>query len=224
MNFQDVIKSDVVKGFSGSDISTAKIATTMVVTCILALYIFAVYRIVTRKTFYSKSFHISIAIIAIITAGIVLALQSSLVISLGMVGALSIVRFRTALKEPFDLIFLFWSVSIGIICGAGIYEVALLMSLIVTVVLLGLELIPVAKASQILVVNAMDVKVEEKLYDSLKKYSRSYKIKARNISGSNLDTIIEVKTKEERELVNEISQIEEVSCVSLLSHDGEVTF
>ena len=106
------------------DITTGKIAATLIVTALLALYIFAIYRLVTRKVFYSKNFNISLAVMSLITAAIILAMQSNLVISLGMVGALSIVRFRTAIKDPMDLAFLFWSISVGIICGAGLYEVA----------------------------------------------------------------------------------------------------
>lgn len=224
MNFQDVFKKSFLEGFTGSDISTTKIVATMFVTCLLALYIFAMYRLVTRKTFYSKTFNIAIAVIAIITTGIILAMQSSLVISLGMVGALSIVRFRTAIKDPLDLIFLFWSISIGIICGAGIFEVALIMSFLVTIALLGLELFPVAKVAMILVVNCEDKAKEEQIIDTVKQYVTQYKVKSRNISKENLDMIIEVKTKEEEKLVNEISNLDKVASVSLLSHDGEVTF
>ena len=127
------------------DISTSKIIATLAMVVSLSRYIFFIYRVVTRKTFYSKTFNISLAAIAIITAGIILAMQSNLVISLGMVGALSIVRFRTAIKDPMDLIFLFWAISIGIICGGGLYEVAVITSIIVTVCLLGLDLLPVAR-------------------------------------------------------------------------------
>ena len=83
---------------------------------------------------------------SVITAAIILAMQSNLVISLGMVGALSIVRFRTAIKDPMDLVFLFWSISIGIICGAGLYEVALLTCLVVTILILVLENLPASRA------------------------------------------------------------------------------
>lgn len=81
-------------------------------------------------------------------------MQSNLVISLGMVGALSIVRFRTAIKDPMDLVFMFWSISIGIICGAGLYEVALVTSVAVTVFILVLDMIPVSKAPMMLVINS----------------------------------------------------------------------
>lgn len=224
MNFQDVFKKSFLEGFTGSDISTTKIIATMIVTCILALYIFAMYRLVTRKTFYSKNFNMAIAIIAVITSGIILAMQSSLVISLGMVGALSIVRFRTAVKDPLDLIFLFWSISIGIICGAGLYEVAVIMSVLVTIGLLGLELIPVSKAPKILVINCSDKTKEDEIIQLVKQYSKPYKVKSRNIMNQNLDMIIEVRTKDEAKLANEVSNLKWISSVSLLAHDGEVTF
>lgn len=224
MNFQDIFKKSFIEGFTGSDISTTKIVVTLCVTCIFALYIFAMYRFVTRKTFYSKTFNIAIAVISIITAGIILAMQSSLVISLGMVGALSIVRFRTAIKDPLDLIFLFWSISIGIICGAGLFEVALLMSFLVTIALLGLDLLPIAKAAMILVVNCEDKTKEEQIINTVKQNTKLYKVKSRNISKQSLDMVIEIKTKKEAQLINEVSSLDKVVSVSLLSHDGEVTF
>lgn len=224
MNFQDVFKKSFLEGFAGSDISTSKTAAIMLITCIIALYIFFMYRLVTRKTFYSKNFNIAIAIISIITAGIILAMQSSLVISLGMVGALSIIRFRTAIKDPLDLIFLFWSISIGIVCGAGLFEVAVLMSVVVTIGLLGLDLLPVAKAPMILVVNCTDKMREEQIIDTVKQYTKIYKIKSRNISDNNLDMVIEIRTRENAKLVNEVSNLDKIEAVSLLAHDGEVTF
>ncbi|MCI5481563.1 MAG: DUF4956 domain-containing protein [Lachnospiraceae bacterium] len=224
MNFKDVFKKSFLEGFTSMDISTSKIIATLAMVVILSLYIFFIYRVVTRKTFYSKTFNISLAAIAIITAGIILAMQSNLVISLGMVGALSIVRFRTAIKDPMDLIFLFWAISIGIICGGGLYEVAVITSIIVTVCLLGLDLLPVARTPMLLVVNASDVNAEEKVMEIAGKYSRICRVKSRNITGGREDLIIEVRVKEERELVRAISELEGVDYVSLLAHDGEVTF
>jgi uncharacterized membrane protein YhiD involved in acid resistance len=224
MNFQDVFKKTFLEGFTGVDISTSKIAVTLLVTAVFAMYIFVMYRFVTRKTFYSKTFNIAIAVIAVITSGIILAMQSSLVISLGMVGALSIIRFRTAIKDPLDLIFLFWSISIGIICGAGLYEIALLMSILVTIGVLGLDLIPIAKAPMILVVNCTDKSKEESILETVAKYSKVFKIKSRNIAKNNLDMVIEIRTKEDAKLANEVSSLDKIESVSLLSHDGEVTF
>ena len=224
MSFQDVFKKSFMEGFTSMDITTSKVLATLLMVVILSLYIFIIYRVVTRKTFYSKGFAISLASIAVITAGIILAMQSNLVISLGMVGALSIVRFRTAIKDPMDLVFLFWSISVGIICGGGLYEVAVITSVIVTVLVLGLDLLPVAKAPMLLVVNANNANAEDEVLAAVKKFSKLCRVKSRNISGGREDMIIEVRVKAEKDLLTAVSAVEGVEYTSLIAHDGEVTF
>jgi len=224
MGFKDVFKKSFLEGFTSMDINTGKIAATLIVTALLALYIFAIYRLVTRKVFYSKNFNISLAVMSLITAAIILAMQSNLVISLGMVGALSIVRFRTAIKDPMDLAFLFWSISIGIICGAGLYEVALITSVAVTVFILVLDMLPVGKAPMMLVVNSSEMNGEKAVLDVVEKYSRYYKVKSRNLSKGRLDLVIELRVKEESALVSEVAALDGMISASMISHDGEVTF
>lgn len=224
MGFKDVFKKSFLEGFNGMDITTAKIVATLFVTALLALYIFAIYRLVTRKVFYSKNFNIALAALSLITAAIILAMQSNLVISLGMVGALSIVRFRTAIKDPMDLVFLFWSISIGIICGAGLYEVALVTSVAVTVFILVLDMIPVSRAPMMLVVNSSKMDDEQTVLDVVGKYAKSYKVKSRNLSKGRLDLVIELKVKEESALVSEVAALDGMLSASMISHDGEVTF
>lgn len=224
MGFQDVFKKSFLEGFTSMDISAGRIMATFLVTCILACYIFVVYRLMTRKSFYSKGFNVSLAALSVITAAIILAMQSNLVISLGMVGALSIVRFRTAIKDPMDLVFLFWSISVGIICGAGLFEVALLTCLVVTVLVLVLENLPASRAPMMLVVNLSDTESENQVLDVVKKFSRFYKVKSRNISQGNMDMVVEVRVKEEGTFVKQVSELAKVQSVSLISHDGEVTF
>ena len=197
---------------------------TFAVTCILACYVFLIYRLVTRKSFYSKGFNVSLAAMSVITAAIILAMQSNLVISLGMVGALSIVRFRTAIKDPMDLVFMFWSISIGIVCGAGLYEVALLTCLVVTILILVLENLPASQAPMMLVVNVTDAAKEDTILDIVKKYSKFYKVKSRNLTAGALDMVVEVQVKEESAFVKEVSAVETVLSASLIAHDGEVTF
>lgn len=223
-NFSDIFKKSFLEGFTGGDISTGRIAATLCVTAIIAVYIFVIYRVVTRKTFYSKTFNISLVALSVITAAIILAMQSNLVISLGMVGALSIIRFRTAIKDPMDLVFLFWSISIGIICGAGLYEIALLTSLLVTVGIILLDMIPTSKAPMMLVVNASELEAEEAILSVVKADGKVCKIKSRNYTEGHLDMIIEVRVAKEAELVKAVSAIGAVKSVSLISHDGEVTF
>ena len=224
MGFTDVFKKSFLEGFTSMDITTGKIAATLIVTALLALYIFAIYRLVTRKVFYSKNFNISLAVMSLITAAIILAMQSNLVISLGMVGALSIVRFRTAIKDPMDLAFLFWSISIGIICGAGLYEIALVTSVGVTVFILVLDMLPVGKAPMMLVVNSSEMNGEKAVLDVVGKYARYYKVKSRNLSKGRLDLVIELKVKEESALVSEVAALDGMISASMISHDGEVTF
>jgi uncharacterized membrane protein YhiD involved in acid resistance len=194
------------------------------VACLLALYIFFVYRVITRKTFYSKNFNITLAGITVITAALILTMQSSVVLSLGMVGALSIVRFRTAVKDPMDLMFLFWSISVGIICGAGLAQVAVILSVVITVGILVLDHMPVAKAPMILVVNASDLDAEDAVAEIVKKYTKLYHVKSRNMTTTTLDLVIELRTAEGSKLVREIMALKGVCSASLLSHDGEVTF
>ncbi len=222
--FQDMFKNSFLEGFTSMDISAGRIMATFTVTCVLACYIFLIYRLMTRKSFYSKSFNVSLAALSLITAAIILAMQSNLVISLGMVGALSIVRFRTAIKDPMDLVFLFWSISVGIICGAGLYEVALLTCLVVTVLILVLENVPASRAPMMLVVNLSDADKEADVLDVAKKYSRFYKVRSRNISGGSMDMIVEVRVKEESAFVKEVCALDSVQSASLIAHDGEVTF
>lgn len=224
MNFQDIFKKSFLEGFTSMDISAGRVMAALTVTCALALYIFLVYRVMTRKSFYSKSFNVALAAISVITAAIILAMQSNLVISLGMVGALSIIRFRTAVKDPMDLVFLFWSISVGIICGAGLYEVALLTSLVVTVLILVLENLPASRAPMMLVVNLNSPDGEKELLEQVKAYSRICRIKSRNISNGKEDLVIEVRTRKEAEMARELSGLSGVEAVALISHDGEVTF
>ena len=224
MNFSEIFKKSFLDGYASTDINIYTAAVAMLVTCVLALYIFVVYRVLTRKTFYSKNFNISLAAIALITSGIILTIQSSIVVSLGMVGALSIVRFRTAIKDPMDLVFLFWAIAVGIICGVGLAEIAIMMSLILTVGIFVLNGLPVAKAPWILVVNASDLHGESRIMDVVREYVKSPVVKSRNTTKNSLDLIIELRTDAGSELVCKVMELDIVDSASLMAHDGEVTF
>ena len=224
MSFSDIFKKSFLDGFTSLDINIYTAASVMIITSIIAFYIFLVYRLVTRKTFYSKTFNISIAVIAVITSAVIITIQSSIVVSLGMVGALSIVRFRTAVKDPMDLVFLFWSICVGIICGVGLAEIAVLLSIIITAGIVLLDKIPVAKAPMMLVVNSCDLDSEQRITDIIKKYNIHSTVKSRNMTKESLDMIIELRTNAGSELLKEILDLNGVTTASLLSHDGEVTF
>ena len=224
MTFSEIFKKSFLEGFASTDINIYTAAVAMVIASILALYIFVVYRVLTRKTFYSKNFNISLAGITLITAGIILTIQSSIVVSLGMVGALSIVRFRTAIKDPMDLMFLFWAIAVGIICGVGLAEIAIILSLILTVGIFGLNMLPVAKAPLILVVNATDPDAEAEILAAVKKYSKHCAVKSRNVTKTTLDLIVELRTGQGSSLVRDVLAVNAVESASLMAHDGEVTF
>ena len=181
MSFNDAIKKSVLEGFSYSDFSTTKILTTLFITFLVSLYIFFIYRITTKNSFYNKGFNISMAAISMVTAGIVMAMQSNLVISLGMVGALSIVRFRTAIKDSMDLFYLFWSIGVGIMCGASLYELAILLSLAVTLVILLFSALPFSFSPYILIIKTTKEVSESDLTSVIVKYSKKVHINSKNI-------------------------------------------
>ena len=224
MSFKDIFKKSFLEGFAGSEITMITIVVALGIACALAFYMFLVYRVATRKTFYSKGFAISLAGITVITAALILTMQSSVVLSLGMVGALSIVRFRTAIKDPMDLMFLFWGISVGIICGAGLAQVAVILSIVITLGILILNQFPVARAPMIFVVNANCLNAEGTVAEVVKKYAKHFQVKSRNMTDTTLDLVIELRTAQGSELIQDTMQLDCVSSASLLSHDGEVTF
>lgn len=223
MGFSDVLKKSFLQSAEES-LSISGVILAMAVACVLAVYIFCVYRILTKKSFYNKNFNISLVALSLITTAIILSIQSSVVISLGMVGALSIVRFRTAIKEPMDLVFLFWSISVGIICGAGLFIIAIIASLLLTAVIVLLDRLPVARVPMMLIVDSSDIDGEEEIIDVAEKYSPSVRVKSRNMNADSLNMVIEVKVKEEADCIREMNALKGMRNVSLISQDGEATF
>lgn len=221
MSIQDVLKKSFLNQFD-TDISTMSLMMALFFAAVLGTYIFVVYRMVCRKSFYSKSFAISMPVIAMITTSIIITIQSNAVISLGMVGALSIVRFRTAIKDPMDLAFLFWAISVGIICGATLFEVAAVASLLITLVMMVLHFVPNAKPALLLIVNTTSASVLQELEEALKKHTVSYKIKSRNVSAGGMNLIVELKTRQEAALVEAVQSVAGVTNTTLMEHDGEV--
>ena len=225
MNFKSIFKNSFLEAFAQNEVSAGEVTVILLSTCVIALYIFLVYRMITRKTFYSKNFNISLAALSLITAIVILTVQSNIVLSLGMVGALSIVRFRTAIKDPMDLVFLFWAISVGIACGAGMREIAVIGPLVLTALIFVLDRLPMAKAAMILVISAQAGKERtEQITELVKKHSKYYKVKSRNITGEQLDMVMELWSSKEEELTEELAALPGIHSVSLLSHDGEVTF
>ncbi|NLB78270.1 MAG: DUF4956 domain-containing protein [Clostridiaceae bacterium] len=222
MTFQDIIKKNVLEGFSLSGLSTTKIVLTLGIAVAFGIFIYIIYRVTTTSGFYNRGFNKSLAILPAITASIILAMQSSLVISLGMVGALSIVRFRNAVKDPMDLTYLFWSISIGIVVGAGLFELALIASLVMTVLIFALDAAPVLKAPCLLIVSAELELDDDAFWSSVRKYAPKAKVRSRNVTKSGKEIIVEMQIKNEVAMLNEIMTIQGIRTANVLTHDGEV--
>ena len=211
-----------IKADFTSDLSTHAIVSVLLMTGILSVYMFLIYRYVSKKSFYSKQFNMAIAIVPFFISTIIMTLQSNLIITLGTIGALAIIRFRTAIKDPMDMVYLLWAVHTGITCGAGQYELSILTSIAVTVLMLILDLLPLRKAPYLLIVN-LNTKdgYEEEMLKTIKQYARFPRVKSRNLMGDRADMIIELRTNRESALLEALSGLSYVEKLSLVSHDGE---
>ena len=223
MSFSDIFKKNFLENFTGT-VSIQMVIVTLVFALIFSLVVFYVYKFTSKNTIYSRNFNITMSLISIITAGVVLSMQANIVVSLGMVGALSIVRFRTAIKEPRDLLFLFWSISNGIIIGAGVYSLVFVMSIILTIGLLLFDLIPANKIPHLLVVNLSNNNVSDKIENLLAENNIKYKFKSRNVTKGCVDIVYELYCKEAKDLFNSLSKINGITSFNLLSQDGECQF
>ena len=224
MTFSDIIKKTVLENMENNTLSMTNANISIGICILFALYIYFIYYMANKKSFYSKQFGITLAILPVITCGIIMAMQSNLVMSLGMVGALSIVRFRTAVKEPKDMVFLFWSISIGIILGAMNYQLALTVSITVTLLIFLLEFIPGGNASVLLVVNMDENGDEDELLDAIEPLVNNLSIKSRNRTKNGTNYIIECKSSQEKKLLDAASCVNHVINSSLVSHDGEAVY
>lgn len=223
MNFTEMLQRTFLKGYASMDLQVAEVLLCILVTGLIAAYIFVIYRRVNKNSFYNKSFNLSLLALAIIIAAIILTIQSNIVVSLGMVGALSIVRFRTAIKDPMDLVFLFWAISVGIICGAGFAVIAVIASLVVSVLILFFAKLPSSRGVMILLVNSATYENEEEILKIVEEYCSTYKVKARNLTKDHLDMAIEISATRQGELVRKLVEMKEITSASIVSHDGEVT-
>lgn len=224
MSFKDIFKKTFIDTIQNNSLSMANICMTIGLCIVFGICIYWIYFLSQKKGFHNKQMGIVLAGLPIVTAGIVLAMQSNLIVSLGMVGALSIVRFRTAVKEPKDLLFLFWSISTGIIMGAMNYGLALVIGLAVTAVVFLLELLPAGKSTVLLVVNVNERGDEDELINVVKNYVKYPLIKSRNRTMAGTDYIIECKTVKEKELLDAVSALQYVIGSSMIAHDGEAVY
>ncbi|HEX3021221.1 MAG TPA: DUF4956 domain-containing protein [Lachnospiraceae bacterium] len=219
-SFKDIFKSsflDTATSFSLLDTIIA-----MCVGLILGLFIFLVYKKTFNGVLYSASFGVSLIAMTLITTFIILAITSNVVLSLGMVGALSIVRFRTAVKEPLDISFLFWSIAAGIVTGAGLIPLAVIGSVLIGIILLIFVNRKTSDNPYIVVINCENDSAEKSAVEAVKQSVNKQVVKSKTVSKNGIELTIEVRLKDmTTEFVNRISELKGVSNVVLVSYNGD---
>lgn len=216
---ENTIKS-IINSYYNPVLYTSVIVSVLLVVLILSVYEFIVYRLVSHRAFYNRSFNICIAILPFFIATIVLCLQSNIVITLGTIGALAILRFRTTVKDPVDMLYLLWSVHIGITCGCQLYEVAVLTALIVTVLLIVLEHISIGRKPYVLVVHCAPEN-EDTLLETIGEHTKKYRIKSRNFTAKGMDMVMELSVKDPQQLSQRIRETEAAEKFSIIEYDSD---
>lgn len=224
MSTKDVIKKSVLESFNANNGITLEFIITaiiaMAIAVVLGIIIYLIYSYNYGGVVYSRSFAITLIGMTVLTCGLTIAISSNIVISLGMVGALSIVRYRTAIKDPIDLLYLFWSISIGIMVAADLYVVAGITMVVMFVLLTLFSKKNRVGNIYILIAHYNDEKAGEELLKSLR--SVKYQIKSKTIKGGNTEITIEVYSRNSNTLLaDKISSIEGVADVNLIQYNGE---
>ncbi len=217
VTFDEIFSDNFLSNFS-SDISIITVIITLMYAFLLSLFVFFIYKLTSKSVIYSKKFNISMSLMSIVTAAIILSMQANITISLGMVGALSIVRFRTAIKEPRDLLFLFWSISNGIVIGAGIYSIAFVLAIVLSLAMIFFDIFPERKKPYLLVIYFKNVKIKD-IEIILGSYGVKYKLKSQNLSTKESSYIYEIKIKNNKDFVNDIMKLKGVNEVNLMNQD-----
>lgn len=220
MGFLDLIKNSVVSEFTGT-ISADKILLSLITAFIVSLFIVYIYRKTYTGVVYSKNFALCIILLAMVTSLIIRTISSNLALSLGMVGALSIVRFRTAVKEPVDTGFMFWGITAGIMAGAGLYLVTIVASLAVGILYIISYTMGFKTATQYLLVIRYEAIAHEKISRIVKTLPKS-KLKSKSLSKNTIELTFEVELKDEdASIVDKFEGIEGVSSASIISYQND---
>ncbi|MGN0163796.1 MAG: DUF4956 domain-containing protein [Candidatus Ornithomonoglobus sp.] len=219
-NFNDVFKSSFLE--QSVNFSLADVLIALVLSFVVGLFISIVYKKTYSGVMYNASFSLSLIAMSMITTVIILAVTSNIVLSLGMVGALSIVRFRTAIKEPMDIAYLFWSISSGIVLGAGLIPLAVIGSVMVGLIIVIFANRHGFDIPYILMLNTADERVEHMAEDMLRKRTKKHVLKSKNVTKYGTELTYEVRiNKKDSSVVNVLSQLQGVSNVCLVSYNGE---
>ncbi len=222
MTFSDIFKSSFLE--KAAEFSVLDVTVGMLLASAIGLFIFFVYKNTYAGVMYSASFGVAIMAMTSITTLIILAVTSNLVLSLGMVGALSIVRFRTPIKEPLDIAFLYWAVAAGIVIGAGLIPLGVVGSVFIGVMLLMFANKKSGDTPYIIVLNLEDDKAESDCMAMVRARTKKSSIKAKTVSKNGIELTIEVRLLDmSAKLLNELLTINGVNNACLVSYNGEYT-
>lgn len=219
-NFQDIFKSSFLERVSA--VSVLDMVLVLSLSFAVGLFIFFIYKKSYAGVMYSSSFSVTLIALCMITALLILAVTSNIVLSLGMVGALSIVRFRTAIKEPSDIAFLFWSIAAGIVLAAGFIPLAIFGSLFIGVVLLIFSGHKTFDRPYILVIRCADEESEKRAYTFVSDRVNKLSLKSKSVSLGCIELNYEVRLKDnETGFINELAQLHGVSHTVMVSYNGD---
>ena len=220
MTFSDIFKSSFLE--SVTEFSPLDVLLGMVVALIVGLFIFVIYKKTFTGVMYSSGFALTLVGLALVTTLVIMAVTSNVVLSLGMVGALSIIRSRAAIKEPMEIVFLFWSIAVGIVIGAGMIPLAVIGSAIIGVVLLLFANRKSRENPYILVLNCDDETAEQAALGLVKDAVSRYGVKTKTVSTDGIELTAELRTKNnDTAFVNRITALPGVSNATLVSYNGE---
>lgn len=220
MSFSDIFKTNFLE--QAKTFSITDMCISLGLSFIVGLFIFFIYKKTFNGVMYSSSFGLSLIIMTMITSLVILAVTSNVVLSLGMVGALSIVRFRTAIKEPMDIAFLFWAIAVGIVLGAGLITLAITGSVFIGLILLVFANKKSNEQPYLLIVNLKDDEAEDNVLNVVKSGVKKHRVKAKTVSENGIELTLEVRLKENTsKFVNMISSANGVSNAVLVSYNGE---
>lgn len=220
MTFNDIFKSSFLENITS--VSFLDMAVALALAFGIGLFIFFVYKKTYQGVMYSSSFGTTLVALTMITTVVILAVTSNVVLSLGMVGALSIVRFRTAIKEPLDIAFLFWSIAVGIVLAAGMIPLAVIGSVIIGVILM----VFVNKKSHcnpyIVVLNCESSEAERDAFYFLSQRVNKCVVKSKTVQKGNIELNLEIRLKDDNtDFINAVSEMSGVRSAVLVSYNGE---
>lgn len=220
MNFQDIFKSGFLDNLSSFSILDTAIALALAFA--IGLFIFFIYKKTYSGVMYSPSFGVSLVAMTLITTVVIMAVTSNVVLSLGMVGALSIVRFRTAIKEPMDICFLFWAIGAGIVLAAGLIPLALCGSIVIGIVILLMANRKTHLHPYIVVIRCDGHDSEVRAKELLEKNVYKSIVKSKTAQQGFVELNMEIRLKEDNtDFINELSALEGVQSAVLVSYNGE---